>query len=156
MFIFTKKLKAVKVALTSLRWQQKDSNQILYSKKVLEEIHSSLNSGPFDTALHSKAKRPTASIVEYQYLEEMDLKQKSRIQWLNEGGSNTSFFHKSIKKRQSSNTIRSLKAKNGHIVNQKDQVAQEPIDQFQQVWSNPSNQPILYPKAKRSLPNRQR
>ena len=40
--------------------------------------------------------------------EESYYKQKSRIQWIREGDSNTNFFHKSVAARQSRNTISCL------------------------------------------------
>lgn len=86
----------------------------------------------------------------------MDLKQKSRVQWLNEGDSNTSFFHRTTTKRQSSNTICNLKTNNGQIVNQNDQISKEAIDHFQQIWYDPSIQPISYLKANECLTDHQK
>lgn len=108
MFILTKKIKAVKNALLLQRKQHKDSNRIIQSKE-LECLHSFLSYDPFNPSIQQEVKRLLDSIAEYQYLEEMDLRQKSRIQWLNQGDPNTSFFHQ-CKRRQSSNIIRSLKA----------------------------------------------
>lgn len=46
--------------------------------------------------------------------EENFLKQKSRVKWLNLGDGNTSFFHNSVKARNSSNLIKMVKDEYGH------------------------------------------
>jgi hypothetical protein len=46
--------------------------------------------------------------------EENFLKQKSRVKWLNLGDGNTSFFHNSVKVRNSSNLIKMVKDEHGH------------------------------------------
>ena len=65
--------------------------------------------------------------------EEGFLKQKSRIQWLKLGDQKSSFFHKSVKARNSRNTITSITLENGDIIEDSDTIKQEVINHFLSV-----------------------
>ena len=57
----------------------------------------------------------------------------SRIQWLKLGDQNTSFFHKSVKARNSRNTITSITLETGDRIEDPDTIKQEVINHFQSV-----------------------
>ena len=60
-------------------------------------------------------------------------KQKSRIQWLQEGDQNTKFFHGVMAARQNRNTIRSLTDSDGNKLTEHSQISNEAINFFQHL-----------------------
>lgn len=58
------------------------------------------------------------------------LRQKSKIQWLKDGDSNTRFFHQNIKMRRCQNSIYSIVDGNGVMVNSPEKVAKAFVDYY--------------------------
>lgn len=113
----------------------------------LTQVHSSLPSNPFNSDLTTKSKQ----IVENQ-TEEIDATQKSRIQWLEAGDANTTFFHASTKRRNNKLNIKSL-TDNGTTLTTRPKLAGASISFFQKLWSGdqaPSST-ISYPLKKLSV-----
>ena len=65
--------------------------------------------------------------------EEGFLKQKYRIQWLKSGDQNSNFFHKTVKSRNSRNSIKSITLENGYRSEDPDTIRQEVVKHFQSV-----------------------
>ncbi|XP_026420067.1 uncharacterized protein LOC113316049 [Papaver somniferum] len=70
------------------------------------------------------------------------LKQKSRNQWLIEGGSNSSFFHNSICIRMSSNTISELVDANGVTLTDCDQIHNLIVDYYEAKFNGDDSVPV--------------
>ena len=75
-------------------------------------------------------KNLSIELYELMLAEESFYKQKSRIQWLREGYSNTSFFHKSVVARQSRNTISTLLNANGNRISFFSKLVEEVVSFF--------------------------
>ena len=65
--------------------------------------------------------------------EESFYKQKSRVQWIREGDSNTSFFHKTVAARQSRNSISYLISSEGNRISTFSDMAEEAVSFFQKL-----------------------
>jgi len=61
------------------------------------------------------------------------LKQKSRIKWLNLGDGNNSFFHNSVKVRNSTNLIKVLKDSEGNSIHDVMEIKSMAINFYQQL-----------------------
>jgi hypothetical protein len=75
--------------------------------------------------------------------EENFLKQKSRNKWLNLGDGNTAFFLKTVKIRNATNLVKSLKDEDGNTVQDFKQIKQIAINFYQSLLVIPGKDPIL-------------
>nr|XP_009623102.1 uncharacterized protein LOC104114380 [Nicotiana tomentosiformis] len=66
-------------------------------------------------------------------VEESIMKQKSRVQWLNLGDANTTYFFASMKIRYSQNKIKSLIRNNGEVVQTKQEIEEEVLGFYKQL-----------------------
>ena len=82
----------------------------------------------------------TKEVYSLMHMEESFYKQKSRIQWLTEGDSNTNFFHKSVMVRQNRNTISILINSEGNRLSTFSQMAEEVIRYFQNLLGTEDNE----------------
>ena len=92
------------------------------------------NVNPNDSDLVGIEKVCLKNFHDLAMAEEGFLKQKSRIQWLKLGDQNTSFFHKSVKARNSRNTITSITLETGDRIEDPNTIKQEVITHFQSVF----------------------
>ncbi|XP_026451256.1 uncharacterized protein LOC113351500 [Papaver somniferum] len=67
-------------------------------------------------------------IASQQYNELM--RAKSRVKWIKEGGANTTFFHATIKLRQSQNNITELESTEGNVVCEQSQIVDILVDNY--------------------------
>lgn len=91
-----------------------------YEKKVGKSRASPQRTGPSE-----EEKKIEENIVLLNLQEEIMWKQRSRIQWLNEGDNNTKFFHQKANRRRNKNRITQLSREDGTI--------SEEIDEMQQM-----------------------
>uniref|UniRef100_A0A2N9G3M9 CCHC-type domain-containing protein n=1 Tax=Fagus sylvatica TaxID=28930 RepID=A0A2N9G3M9_FAGSY len=78
--------------------------------------------------------------------EEIAWRQRSRVQWLQEGNRNTKFFHNKATQRRKKNTIESLVDDQGTKHEEQQRIEQLIVDYFSQIYtsSNPQNlEPIM-------------
>ncbi|GJZ58069.1 hypothetical protein Tco_0613563, partial [Tanacetum coccineum] len=101
--------------LRKLKYLKKPFRKLLYEKgnlhanavrlrKELDIVQTKLDADPFNASL----RETEAACVEFNQaaiMEERFLKQKSKIQWLKEGDSNSAYFHKTVKNRISRSRI---------------------------------------------------
>ena len=78
-------------------------------------------------------KRLTSDLYELMQAEESFYKQKSRVQWLKEGDSNTGFFFKTVAARQHRNAITNLTDASGNKISSAPQLATEVVGYFQSL-----------------------
>ena len=74
-------------------------------------------------------------LEEWELREEIFWKQKSRIDWLQEGDRNTAFFHNSVKARQHGNSLSSLILSDGTQIYSHDAISQEVVKYFFDLFS---------------------
>jgi hypothetical protein len=73
-------------------------------------------------------------------VEEKLLKQKSRIQWLNLGDGNNSFFHNLVKVRNSSNLIKVLMDNEGNIIYDMQKISNMAANFYKQLLGHSSHE----------------
>ncbi|GJY75261.1 RNA-directed DNA polymerase, eukaryota, reverse transcriptase zinc-binding domain protein [Tanacetum coccineum] len=106
MYQVVKKLKNLKKPFRKLLYDKGNIHaNVNRLRTELDSIQLSLDTDPFNIVLR---EREASCIVEFNQAiltEERFLKQKAKIQWLKEGDSNSSYFHKVVKSRVSRNVI---------------------------------------------------
>lgn len=136
MFVFTTKLNKVKAAI--IAWKKMRfknlSEQVFEAKKELEEVQKQIQVNPLCPHLAQKEKVVVRHYSKVARYEESEKHQKSRVQWLKLGDSNTSFFHYSIKERRSRNNISTLKSQNNILLEDDKEIAEECIDFFSKLY----------------------
>ncbi|GAV89526.1 hypothetical protein CFOL_v3_32940 [Cephalotus follicularis] len=106
------KLKLVKQGLKELH--RKFFNDIaspsVLKREALEDVQARLNLDPMSLELRGREREAILAVKEADRLEEEVSRQRSRVQWLKLGDSNTAYFHIVVKMRQSRNTISSVQS----------------------------------------------
>jgi hypothetical protein len=129
-FIFTQKLKALKVDLKS--WNDQEFGNVEFRKKMHMEELCTLDRLEEQQGLSSEEKERKCVVIrdlENSILqEEISWRQKSRVLWLKEGDKCTKFFHQIANSNRRSNSIESLSI-NGSISSDQ-QVIREHVAQF--------------------------
>ncbi|GAV64629.1 hypothetical protein CFOL_v3_08147 [Cephalotus follicularis] len=94
-------------------------------KTRLQLIQEALNAYLSNTALKEKERKIVMEYHEATRIEELFLKEKSKIQWLKEGYSNTAYFHRAVKIRQCKNHIVRIRQANEYWVEELNKNADE-------------------------------
>nr|GEU91407.1 hypothetical protein [Tanacetum cinerariifolium] len=97
---------------------------------------------PYNKLIKSKAISVLDEYNEAVKDEEKLLAQKARVDWLNKGDKNSSFFHKVIKGRRSKNRVATICDENG-IYYEGDDVPIQFVKHFQQFLGQPSSTIII-------------
>ncbi|KAM2556504.1 hypothetical protein TB2_013725 [Malus domestica] len=118
-FQVCKKLKLIKQQLKRLNKDHVGNvyDVVIKSKADLDMCQRLLDSNPFHNSLRAQEKIIYDAYVSVLIVEEMFLRQKSRVQWLKAGDKNSSFLFKSISKNRSKNHLVSITRVDGSIVN---------------------------------------
>jgi hypothetical protein len=74
-------------------------------RKELDDVQTAIDKDPFNSALREDHAHYLLAFKEAILDEERFLKQKSKIQWLQEGDSNTAYFHNVVKSKSARNRI---------------------------------------------------
>ncbi|XP_021991402.1 uncharacterized protein LOC110888172 [Helianthus annuus] len=115
MFSVVKKMKGLKSHFRRiLRNQGNLHKRVTDLRNELDQIQKQVEAHPFDAAIRSSETICLRDFKSAVYDEECFLKQKSKVQWLCAGDSNTSYFHNSVKSRNARNKINCIKDTNGN------------------------------------------
>ena len=135
MYRLTRKLRSVKNRLKSFNFHVFSNVQekVEEARGTLYRAQTDLLTNPNDPGLVLNEKICMKNFHELARAEEGFLKQKSRIQWLKLGDQNSNFFHKSVKARNSRNSIKSITLDNGCIIEDPASIKQEFVNHFQTV-----------------------
>ncbi|XP_059630186.1 uncharacterized protein LOC132273185 [Cornus florida] len=106
------------------------SEKVKIAKNDLHACQSTLNSLPTNTQMRLKENELLCTYKKLKKAEESTFKQKSRIQWLKAGDSNTSYFFKSMNSRFNKNKITSILDSNGYLLDTEVLIKQEVISYF--------------------------
>ncbi|XP_026429281.1 uncharacterized protein LOC113325274 [Papaver somniferum] len=80
--------------------------------------------------------RGRQEIASQQYNELM--RDKARVKWIKEGGANTTFFHATIKLRQSQNNITELESTEGNVITEQSQIASILVEHYKKKFEEQS------------------
>ncbi|GJU58679.1 hypothetical protein Tco_1236445 [Tanacetum coccineum] len=106
MFQVTQKLKILKKPLRKLMHDQGNlHDKVNRLRFELDEVQKALDSDPSNSSLHYEEVVYVQAFNEAKIDEDRFLRQKAKIEWLEGGDSNTSYFHKSIKSRNQRSRI---------------------------------------------------
>ncbi|XP_074265681.1 uncharacterized protein LOC141588125 [Silene latifolia] len=107
MFAVIKKLKALKPALKALNRSCYPDivNNTLIAETRLQDLQKQLATDIHNTELMQKESQAAADLKKLSVARDSFLSQKAKSQWLEEGDSNTAYFHGAIKKRISMNKV---------------------------------------------------
>ncbi|GJT20553.1 RNA-directed DNA polymerase, eukaryota, reverse transcriptase zinc-binding domain protein [Tanacetum coccineum] len=128
MFKVVKRLKMLKGQLKKLSWKNGNifDNVVILRDKV-KDAQNAVNEMPYD----NERKKIAATILnEYNEAmidEENLLFQMAKVEWLNEGDRNTTYFHKAVKSKRNKNRIMSINNSQGIAVEGND-VATEVVN----------------------------
>nr|GEU53712.1 hypothetical protein [Tanacetum cinerariifolium] len=78
-------------------------------RNKLDEAKKAMDCNPLDTNMRKEEAVYASAFNEEKLDEERLLKQKSKIEWLEVGDSNSAFFHKSVKSRNQRSRIKSIR-----------------------------------------------
>ncbi|GJR46912.1 RNA-directed DNA polymerase, eukaryota, reverse transcriptase zinc-binding domain protein [Tanacetum coccineum] len=106
MYCLIKKLKHLKPIINKLNWKNGDLTvRVELTRVKLQEAQTLVEKNPHNFLIKEKAVQALYDYNKTVKDEEKLLAQKARINWLNEGDKNSSFFHKVIKGRRSRNRV---------------------------------------------------
>ena len=106
---------------------------------------------PKDVDAREKEKILRMEFLEALRIEEEAVRQKSRIQWLDAGDRNTTFFYNSIKGRKNRKRIVSLITPNGSATGSEDEAKEESIRFFKSMMGTPAANPYPGSEYLRSI-----
>lgn len=142
-YILSQKLGLVKRRLNILKRNEGSIHtQIKDTRARLCSVQSEILNGCQDSNLIQLDRDITASLSHLLEKEENIARQRSRVQWLELGDNNTSFFHKKIASNWNSNKITSLIDASGLIITDETAIKNEAVSHFHNMY----NQDLLdYP-----------
>ncbi|XP_019256264.1 PREDICTED: uncharacterized protein LOC109234650 [Nicotiana attenuata] len=136
------KLKHAKQAMKSLNTKEypRIVNKIKGIRSELQATQQQMRTPTQDPCHFEVEKELRLQLEKWDAIEESIYKQKSRVQWLNLGDSNSAYFFASIKNRRAQNQIKTLTNAAGDIVQTEKGIEEEIINFYQGLLG----QPILY------------
>lgn len=131
-FSLCSKLKALKKEITSFIQEDKEEIQKLKELKgKLHDLQKTILAGSSNVEVLNSERLIRQEVYQLTYVEESIWRQKVRIHWLKSGDQNTTYFHRSVKARQSRNLIRSLRIENGSLVNTIKEIKEVAVNYFE-------------------------
>ncbi|KAJ9541721.1 LOW QUALITY PROTEIN: hypothetical protein OSB04_028227 [Centaurea solstitialis] len=110
------RLKKLKTPFRKLRGDSGDLSKRVSSLKVeLDEVQMACDREPFNVELMEDLAHIQLAYQHARLDEETYFAQRAKVKWLNEGDSNTRFFHNAVKERRGRNYIRSVSDLNGNF-----------------------------------------
>ena len=139
---FCQKLKLLKSHLRLLNNNNYSniSSRCAVAKEKLLEIQEQLRHNQGCPSLKNQEKTARDNYIQMSKDEEALFRQKSRVQWIDQGDSNTKFFFKSVKDRINKNKILSLTKEDGTIVFDSTLIKGEATSYFSNLFSRSEDQ----------------
>ncbi|XP_071727689.1 uncharacterized protein [Rutidosis leptorrhynchoides] len=117
MFRVTKRLRLLKKKMRKLMWSKGNLHEnVIKLRSELDEVQARLDKNP---ECHDTRKLESTILKKYNevlYEEECFLKQKSKIEWLRAGDSNSRYFHNAVKGRIHRSKIHAIENHVGVLV----------------------------------------
>lgn len=143
MFVLKEKLKLIK---RKLKEWHKSHTQNLDGKinSAKEELNNIESKDELEGLSMEEIDNKRKVVVELHKLTNLNCSimcQRSRIEWLSEGDTNSKYFHGCINKRRKLNEIMSLEV-NGGILKEAEEIKEEVGAHFQKIFENRGLRPI--------------
>ncbi|XP_077246096.1 uncharacterized protein LOC143885953 [Tasmannia lanceolata] len=153
MYVLTKKLKEVRLKIKEWNHQVfgRVDNIVPFIRRDLDHTQSLIASNPGNADLYQAKENLCIDLKFAMEKEESLLRQKSRIQWLNLGDSNSKFFYSAIKSRQNRNNIRATQRADGSSATDPKEIAQIFVEFFNKALNNGKSQQKRNPSPCRFL-----
>ncbi|XP_059627135.1 uncharacterized protein LOC132269932 [Cornus florida] len=120
--------------------------EVQHAHDLLSQCQAALDIKPDDSSLRSQEKQLIALYSLLRNSEEQTYRQKSRVLWLKEGDSNSSFFFKSIASRVNRNKTTTINSANGDLLDTDSAIKKEIVSHFQSTLGlNPHPYPGMAP-----------
>ncbi|GAV60987.1 hypothetical protein CFOL_v3_04515, partial [Cephalotus follicularis] len=103
-----------------------------------------LRCGVSDPIVVGKERQLRIEVGQAARMEEAFFKQKSRIHWLKEGDSNTAYFHRMVKVRQSKNHIVRIRDEAGNWVEWENDISQVAVNYFSKIIGSLDQETCIY------------
>ncbi|XVF80797.1 hypothetical protein PTKIN_Ptkin15bG0104300 [Pterospermum kingtungense] len=131
MEVLFSKLKRLKLVLKDFnrRYFSNISNRVAQKMRSLEDIQALIMAGQGNEKLLELENQAIADLIDLLKAEESFYRQKSRIQWLIKGDSNTKFFHK-LEKAQYTHSLMLLKDDNGNTLSSHEDISEATMNNF--------------------------
>ncbi|KAB5531493.1 hypothetical protein DKX38_018163 [Salix brachista] len=141
LYQFTTKIKLMRSTLRRYHNQTSShiSSRVADAKRKWIKGQTELDARPRDPQLQAQERILAENYNRLCKEEEGFFKQRSRIQWLELGDRNTSFFHKSLLHRRSRNKIHSLSTPDGTVLHDQDLIHQHAINYYQALLGSGSS-----------------
>ncbi|KAK1434330.1 hypothetical protein QVD17_00068 [Tagetes erecta] len=85
-------------------------------RKDLEDLQQLIDASPFDLSLKEKESLCMKEFVDASLDEESFLKQKAKVNWLDQGDANTKYFHNMLKCKNNKKMIDSVMRSTGEVL----------------------------------------
>lgn len=95
------------------------------ARRNLQQAHEDLCRDRFNVDNINRVKDRTSELLQLNELEDSDLRQKAKINWIRQGDGNNSYFHATIKGRYKHNAIRSLIKEDGSCITSHEDIEEE-------------------------------
>ena len=117
------------------------SAKVVEKRKELATVQMRVLTSPTDELVQLE-KSLNLELYNLILAEESFFKQKSRIQWIQEGDQNNKFFHKIVAMQQHRNTIKTLTSAEGIKLNTFSQISEEAINFFWSLFGSRDDQVV--------------
>ncbi|KAK1441319.1 hypothetical protein QVD17_07166 [Tagetes erecta] len=91
-------------------------------RKDLEEVQNQVDTFPFDTLLKEREAICLKDFIEASADEELFIKQKAKVNWLDKGDANTKYFHNILKYKNNKRMISSIVRHDGLVLEGDDMI----------------------------------
>ncbi|XP_019239018.1 PREDICTED: uncharacterized protein LOC109219060 [Nicotiana attenuata] len=148
-------LKSVKAALKLLNNEEFKNvkEKIKNTRKELNEIQDNMKNADPTNHLFEEEKKLLLQLEKWDKIEESIYKQKSRVQWLRLGDTNSASFFASMKGRKAQNQITKLTNSNGEILTEARRIEEEVTDFYKSLMGTAKeNIPAIHPGWMRNGP----
>ncbi|KAK1441013.1 hypothetical protein QVD17_06849 [Tagetes erecta] len=133
----------VEVIYDEMEQSLKDNIGVVNEKRHdLEELQEQIDKNPFDESLREMEARCMRDFETAALDEEQFMKQKSKIEWLSAGDSNSAYFHRALKSKINKGRINSI-VDSGGIFLQHDEVPDAFVNHYKVFLGSESSSVIV-------------
>lgn len=133
-----KKLMRLKNELLTLNRKSDIQKKVQSARIDLAEAFVELRTNQMEASRINKVKEKTESLIYWNEMEERDLMQRAKIDWISLGDGNTKFFHAYLKTKQKSTTMKMLQKLDGSVITNHANIAQEVIEYYSSLMGHNS------------------